>query len=149
MTKKKFRLATLQKIRKQHRDTCRMDLAKAHEAEQILAEQAAELKEKTTRLADFQQQTASAKTMDVNRLLQIQRFKAVVQADIKILQEKVLTVRNEIQRRRTILLAADRDVKSLEKHEEKLQEQNNADLLRQETKEIDEIASLRFIRQTR
>ena len=72
MAKYTFRLKTLQKVREAHRDQQRGSLAEAFRAEQVLAENRAQLIAEERELRELQRSASEGPYLDVNRLLEAQ-----------------------------------------------------------------------------
>src|SRR3954464_2471102 len=80
MSKYRFRLNTLQKVREIHRDQQRSSLAEAFRAEQVLAENRAELVVEEQELRELQRSATNGQYLDVNRLLEAQRYELLLKA---------------------------------------------------------------------
>jgi flagellar FliJ protein len=144
MAKYKFRLATLQKLREARRDRERSALAEAYRADQVLADRRAELSAEEVELRALQRSAAAAKYLNVNRLLEAQRYELVLKARGAEIARHQAALAVETERRRQQLIEADREVRVLERlHERKLQEHRRVEL-RDEIKELDEVASRRL-----
>ncbi len=78
--------------------------------------------------------------MDVDELVEAHRYAAALRAQEEGLRQKRQTLAAEIDRRRQALLAADRDVKVLEKLRERRQAQHRLEEERQLAKQLDEAA---------
>lgn len=141
MAKFRFRLATLQKLREIQRDELRAKLAEAVQAQQILEEQLAQV---TVDIADLQalrRQEVTSGQVQVESLLQAQRYQGVLLAQQATMREQSRLLMAEVERRRVAVVEADRQVKVLEKlHERKLDEFRQ-DQQRAEFKVLDEVAA--------
>ena len=143
MTKFQFRLATLQKLRETHRDEMRGRLAEAYRAEQLLAEQIKSIQSEAAELQQNQRNYFQTKSSNVNQLLNVQRYQAVLRTQLTTLKSQTGMLRTEIEKRRLALVEADQQVRALEKlHERQLDEHRRQQLLA-EAKEMDEIAGRR------
>jgi flagellar FliJ protein len=76
----------------------------------------------------------------LDRLLDAQRYESVLRAQLNVYREQAMRVAEEIERRRQLLIEADRDVHILEKLREKQLARHNDELAREEMKELDELA---------
>jgi flagellar protein FliJ len=143
MAKYKFRLETLQKLREARRDQERSALAEAFRAEQILTEHRDAIAAEQLTLRTMQRDAASARYLDVNRLLEAQRYELVLKSREQELvrQKELLAI--ETERRRQSLVEADREVRVLELLDERHRQQHRQDEQRNETKQLDETANLR------
>jgi flagellar export protein FliJ len=79
--------------------------------------------------------------VDVDRLLTTNRYELVVQAEINVVLQHEQTLAEEIERRRQTLVAADREVRVLEKLRERQLEQFRQQQALAEMKQIDEVAA--------
>ena len=114
MAKYKFRLETLQKVREATRDEHRASLAEAFRAEQMLAESRAEVAAEAESLRALQRSASAGRYLDVNRLLEAQRYELLLKARSQELAKQAILLAAETERRRQILVEADRDVRVLE-----------------------------------
>ena len=134
-----FRLATLLRLRESVRNERRMQLTDALRVESVLAEQAAELAREMG--AARKAQVAPAGVVEVDRLIEAQRYELTLQMEQRRLEQQQATVATEVAQRRAALVTADQDVRSLEKLRESQMERWRADAERQVMKEMDEVAS--------
>jgi flagellar export protein FliJ len=149
MPKFKFRLATLLRLRESARDERRAQLAQAYRADELLAEKKRILEE---HLADMRRRTrlaASPGEIDVDRLLEARRFETVLLAQKEHVGNQQEMIRIEIERRRQALVAANREVRILENLRARQHGRHQAEENRQETKQLDEAARLRALREDR
>src|SRR6478752_8427830 len=114
MAKYKLRLETLQKVREANRDQQRASLAEAFRAEQVLAENRAELVAEEGELQELRRSAGDGKYLDVNRLLEAQRYELLLKAQSQELAKQAILLAAETERRRQLLVEADRDVRALE-----------------------------------
>src|SRR3954466_8944718 len=144
MAKYKFRLNTLQKVREIHRDQQRSSLAEAFRAEQVLAENRAQLVIEEQELRELQRSATNGQYLDVNRLLEAQRYELLLKAQSQELAKQAVLLAAETERRRQTLVEADREVRVLEKLDERHRHTHNRDQQRAETKRLDEAATVRW-----
>ena len=144
MAKYKFRLNTLQKVREAHRDQQRASLAEAFRAEQVLAENRAELVAEEGELRKLQRSATDGKYLDVNRLLEAQRYELLLKAQSQELAKQAVLLAAEAERRRQILVEADREVRVLELLDERHRRTHDRDEQRAETKRLDDVATVRW-----
>ncbi len=146
MSRYKFRLKTLQKIRISHRDAQRTALADAYRAEQILTEQRTSLGEELQALQHRKQSATEGAYLDVNRLVEAQRYEVVLRTkELELAaQEKMLAV--EVERRRKTLVEADREVRSLDLLDDRHREQHRHREEKSERVHLDEVARNQWIR---
>jgi len=136
----RFRLATLLRLREVTRDERRRQLAEAQRAEAVLRERRTQLQTEQQGLKD---ETAKFSTgrVDVDRVLSIQRYETVLQIEVASNAEQLRQVETEVERRRLILVAADRDVQVLEKLRETQKDRFRIEQERKDLKQMDEIAA--------
>jgi flagellar export protein FliJ len=147
MSKYKFRLATLQKLREARRNQERTALAEAFRAEQILAEHRAALAAEQLALRGLQRDATAGRYLDVDRLLDAQRYELVLKSrELELAgQKELLAV--ETERRRQAVVEADREVRVLELLDERHRRQHQRNAERQEIKQFDEAALNRHVGQ--
>jgi flagellar FliJ protein len=141
MAKYRFRLATLRKLRESHRDELRGKLAEAYHAAQKLEEQQLAIAEEIAVLQDTQRRTATGATTNVNSLLEAQRYQAVLRAQQNTLRDQSKLLATEVERRRQTMIEADREVRVLDKLNERQKLDHQQTLNRAEVRELDEVAS--------
>jgi len=143
MSKFRFRLATLLRLREAARDQRRSELAEAHRVDEVLHARAEGVRRELEWLKDRCRRAAGPGTVNVDQLVEGQRYELTLKAQGTQIQRQREMVVQEIQRRREALLAADRDVRVMEKLREKQAQQHREEEERQEHKRLDEVASLR------
>jgi flagellar protein FliJ len=137
----RFRLQTLARLHQAARDERRAELADALRVDDALRDQLAELDE-NRRLAR-RIQTLGAGPVDVDRLLEAQRYEASVIGEIRHVEDQRTRVAEEIERRRAALVEADRQVKLLDKLRETQEAEHLATEQAAEMKLMDEAAGRR------
>ncbi|NOY42867.1 MAG: flagellar export protein FliJ [Planctomycetes bacterium] len=142
MSKFRFRLATLRKLREIRRDELRTKLAEASRATQMLDEQIMAVGSELTNLQS-EQRAAIAGSADVNVLLETQRYQAILRAQQSTMQDQAGILKAEVERRRQAVVEADKEVRLLEKLNERQRNEHQKQMQRAEVKELDEIASSR------
>ena len=144
MAKYKFRLETLQKVREAQRDLQRASLAEAFRAEQVLAENQAQLVAEERELRELQRSATDGKYLDVNRLLEAQRYELLLKAQGEELAKQAILLAAEAERRRQTLVEADREVRVLELLDERHRRAHDREEQRAETKRLDDVATVRW-----
>jgi flagellar FliJ protein len=144
MARFNFRLQTLRRLREIHRDEQRGRLATAFEAERILAEQRNAVTAETAALVESQRTLMRQGALDVNQLLTAQRYQMALEAQSRTLADQAARLAEEVERRRQSLVEADREVRVLDKLEERKRQQHREASQRAETKVLDEVASTRW-----
>jgi flagellar FliJ protein len=134
-----FRLATLMRLRESWRDEKRGELAQALRADAALLDRLQEL-EGDLRQLRVNATHQSVGPINVDRLLDAQRYELLLRAEeqMAIAQRKLLA--EEIERRRLVLVEADREVRVLEKMKETQAARHQAEEERREQAQLDEIA---------
>lgn len=140
MAKFKFRLATLLRLREAARDQRRTELAEAYRADNLLRARLEQLGQQLAWLETECRKVAGPGTVDVDRLVEAQRYEVVLRTQQNQLASHRKAVNAEIERRRQTLVAADRDVRVLEKLRQKQRRRHRAEESRMEIKQFDEVA---------
>ena len=136
----RFRLATLLRLREAARDERRAQLAEAYQAEEIIKKRLTALDDDIAQLRDRYKHAAEPGSVNVDSLLESQRFEAIVKAEKQVIAGQVELLAKEIEKRRDALIAADREVRVLEKLRETGQERHQQLELAKEAKMLDEVA---------
>ena len=140
MPKYRFQLATLQKVREAKRDRDRAALAEAFRAEQLLSEQRMTLAAEQVELREMRRSASAEQYLDVNRLIEAQRYELVLNARESDLTRQQSAVAVETERRRQVLVEAERDVRALELLDERQRREFERHQQRIEAKRLDEAA---------
>ena len=141
-----FRLKTLLRLREAVRDQRRGELAQAYEAERILQQQSNELQSQfAAMLAD--RRAAAIEHVNVDRLMEMQRYEMILQAQQHTLSQQQQDLRKEIDRRRDALVESDREVRVLEKLRERDELRHRQREQRIEAKELDEVGVTQYARE--
>jgi flagellar export protein FliJ len=143
MSKYQFRLETLRRLRIAHRDQQRSALADAYRAEQILSERRAELAEEQSQLRNMQRAAISGRYADVNQLVEAQRYETILIANQQQLADQARRLADEVERRRLVLVEADRAVRVLDLLDERHRLEYRRQAQRLEVKRLDEVAMTR------
>ena len=142
MARFKFRLATLLKLREAVRDERRAELAQAYRADDVLNKLLEQAQTELNALEDQCRKAAGPGTIDIDRLIEAQRYEIILKLQQRHLNEQRGRLAAEIERRRVALLAANREVRILEKLRERQLEQYNQAENRLDIKRLDEVARL-------
>ena len=146
MAKFTFRLAALLRLRETRRDECRAALAEAYRIDEALARQFDGLSRELDALRNFCRRKASPGAVDIDRLVEAQRYELVIRARQQDIAQQRETLAAEIERRRQVLVEADREVRVLEKLRERQAEQYRRDEELREAKRLDEVATQQVCR---
>ena len=138
-----FRLTTLLRLREAARDQRRGQLAEAFRAEEALHARLSELEYDLGELKRQYRQTAAAGPLDVDPLIDAQRYELLLLAEQQSIGQQSQTLAVEIDKRREALVAADREVRVLEKLRETQADRHRSDEEQREMKQMDEVASRR------
>lgn len=136
----RFRLAVLLQLRVQERDQRRMEYGQALEAERILTLRREELDAERLATEAAVREAKSPGAANIDFLQQLQRYLLLLQGQRAALKKQLEQVAVEVQRRREVLVEADRRVKTLEKLRDKQLAAHLQKALAQEGKELDELA---------
>ena len=146
MAEFKFRLATLLRLRETTRDERRAELAAAYRTDQNLQQQLARLAVELEELKAVSRRAAGPGKVDVDQLVEAQRYQRTLESRQRQIIEERTSLAVEIERHRQTLLAADREVRTLEKLRETRHARHRQDENRREIKQLDEVASLLALR---
>ena len=144
MARFRFRLQTLRRLRETHRDEQRSRLATAFEAERILAAQREQVAMEILGLGEARRRLMQQSALDVNQLLASQRYQLTLEAQSRTLAEQAEKLAAEVERRRRAVVEADREVRVLDKLEERQRQQHRIAQGRIEAKTLDEVATTRW-----
>lgn len=147
MSSFRFRLETLHRLRVSDRDQRRAELAKAQRAEDTLLGQADTLAREQNDVQELSRKLASPGAADVDRLIASHRYELVLRARSQQLAAQIHQVRGEVERRRQVLIDADRQVRVLEKLRERQQGAHQVRAEKLEQKQLDEQTLVGFTRQ--
>ena len=147
MAKFKFRLAPLLKLRESVRDERRGELAEAYHADDLLQQQIGQTQQQMQNLQELCRQQVSPGTVDVDRLVESQRHELLLKSQEKQLLQQKQRLSDEIERRRQLLVEANREVRVLEKLREKQSQRHQDEENRRQVKQLDEVAGQRAARE--
>ena len=142
MPKFQFRLATVLRLRESVRDERRNQLAQALQAEQMLIDRIESLDAELTSLRQAAHRTVDNK-VNLDRLLDAERYELVLKAERQSIVAQRSTLEAELQRRRDVLVQADRDVRVLERLRDVQAERHRYEEIYRETQQLDEVAARR------
>lgn len=142
----KFRLATLLRLREAERDERRADLAKAYQAADILKQKQRDIEQEQEETRLQQLQLVGPGQASVEKILNGQRYSLILRVNLTQLAQQQAQVAAEVERRRLVLVEADRQVRILEKLSEKKFAEYQEEELKHEMRELDEQAIQGFER---
>jgi flagellar protein FliJ len=143
----KFRLSTLLRIRYATRDERRGALADAYRVDGLLRDRLLAVGGELDQLKDQCRQAAGPGDVDVDRLVEAQRFELTLRHQQRQILRQRETVAAEIDRRQQALVEADREVKVLERLREKQAEAHRDVEERRDAKRLDEVAQHQAMRE--
>ncbi|MEX2026933.1 MAG: flagellar export protein FliJ [Pirellulaceae bacterium] len=144
-----FRLATLLRLRLAERDERRSDLAKALAAAEILRGQRQSLEGEQDDNLTALRRVAAPGSSNVDRLIHGHRYAAILKVRASQLASQELQIEREIERRRQVLVEADRQVRVLENLQSRQETEHRRQMDRLEARRLDEVATIGHFRQRR
>ena len=152
MSTYRFRLQTVLRLRVATRDERRAELGRAQRAAEVLREQQDKVAAEIVSTQDatremLQKQANSTSGLNVDSLLNANRNVMLLRAQAAQLVQQQKQIAVEIGKRQAALVEADRDVRVLEKLQEKGMKEHEFRELAIEQRELDEIAIVRAFRQ--
>jgi flagellar FliJ protein len=147
MSKFKFRLATLLRLREATRDERRTELAEAYRVDDTLKRQLQRTEEEITSMQADCRKTVEPGEVDLDRLVEAQRYKIALRLQRLQIARQRETVQTEIERRRQVLAEANREVRVLENLRDKQAGQHRQQEDRREMKRLDEVAQQQALRE--
>lgn len=147
MARFQFRMKTLLRLHEATRDERRTELAQAQRAADAVQERLDELASELTNLGAASREAISPGRIDVDRLLTVQRYELLLRAQVQQAQAQKQMVEAEVERRREALVAANREVKSLENLRQRQLERHQAEDAKREGAALDEAAGRRHGRE--
>jgi flagellar FliJ protein len=139
-----FRLAAVLKVREAERQQRRLELAQAFEADRVLQQQIDALASELALARQQSRQNAAPGQINVDRLLEFQRYALHVMGQSKTVRLQQSSIRDEIERRRKAVVEADRQVRTLENLREKQLAAHRVEEFKTEQKSLDEAGARRI-----
>lgn len=136
----RFRLQPVRRLREARRDELRGQLADAVRAAEVVSEQRARIAAEMVEVRQQQGTATKRRVLNVNQVMDAQRYAMLLEAQDASLVQKAKLVEQEIERRRRAVVEAEREVKALDKLEEKQRGQHESASERQQAKQLDEVA---------
>ena len=143
----KFRLAPLLQLRAATRGERRAALAEAYRVDEVLRQRLAAVTGELQALCAERRQLAAPGVVNVDRLVESQRYELVAKMQEAQLVRQREGVAAEIQRRRQALVEADREVRVLEKLRDRQAEAFRREEEHKEAKRLDEVAFQQVLRE--
>lgn len=143
-----FRLATLERLRRQIREHCQLDVAEAETAERRLFAEQSLVGQRLAELHAGMRSSGSPGHIDPQQLTAAGEFGNRLQAQLAQLNQKRAQLEDEIARRRDALVEADRELKTLEKLRERQHQQHELAARRADQKLLDDAAARQVERES-
>ena len=141
----RFRLKAVATLREQARDRLAEALAEVMEAQRIVKEQINQLQREIEK-ALKQRHMASIGIVRIDRLLMVQRHQLMLEAQRDQANQQLKLLEEEYDRRRALLVEAEKEVKAMERLKETQKARWDQDQLIAEQKQMDEWASTQYQR---
>ena len=142
MASPSFRLETLLKRRRLARNQRQTEVARAQQTKGVLEEQMMQLKTEFEETHQHVRQNAGPGEVDIEAVLAANQQQMILKAEQSLVDERRQQLQIEIECRTEALSVADRDVKTLEKLQEKQYEKYRREQIKRNQRQIDEIAQL-------
>lgn len=146
MTRFQFRLQSMLQLAESQRDERRRELAAALEAVEVLRGRHATVDEEIQQVRELRS-TASLGHVRVEQLLDASRYELLLRSQLSEIQTQQTQVDEELERRRLVLVEADRHVQTLNKLRERKFAEHQLEEDRKQQRLLDEVAAQRYIRQ--
>jgi flagellar protein FliJ len=140
MAQSHFRLDKVHHIRQNAREQRRIELLEAQQAEDQAAAQVAELMSSLQFVRGHVQLATTPGRLNLDDLRHAQRYERSLRGELESAQSRRETLSAEVERRRQSLVEADREVKVLDRWQEKQHAQFRIDQARSEAKLHDDQA---------
>ena len=129
------------KLREAERQQRRIELAEAFHAETLLRQQIEQVHQDIQHIEKRSRVITSPGRVHVDRVLDTHRYKLLLRSQVMTLSQKETQLQTEIEKRRTALAAADRDVRVLEKLRDRRQAEHGEAELKRELQQLDEVTT--------
>ncbi len=147
MSRYRFSLQPIRRLRQAHRDVQRERLGEALHAANVLESQETTVQAELEQLRQARRGAMQREALDVNRLLDTQRYELLMQGQLQIVRNQQQTIAQEVDRRRAALAEAEQQVRVLDKLDERRQAEWHREELRREEVLLGEIATQRHWRE--
>lgn len=141
----RFRFDSLMDLRARERDQAGMDVAKAVEAIDRVNEQIAQIEQQRTDIRNQQHETLQRDGVSVDQMLQHGRYDVQLHADQINLRQTLTQLNTELEKRRVHLVAAEAEVKRLERLRATQLAEHRVLESKQEQAEADDLTSARVV----
>lgn len=147
MSRYRFSLQPIRRLRQAHRDAQRERLGEAIHAASILESHENTVLRELEQLRQTRRNSMQGASIDVNRLLDTQRYELLMQGQLQAVRQQQQTIALEIDRRREAMAEAEQQVRVLDKLDERKQEEWHRAELRREELVLNELATQMHRRQ--
>ena len=145
MSRFRFRFESLLHQYEQQRDAAGGEVAKANEAIAKVQSQIETLHSQRETSRKEASRVAAASDVKIDAMLQRGRYDVQLQAEIAQLQQTLAQLHTERDRRQTVLLQQQQEVKRMEQLRERHLEEHTTEVKRVEQKELDDVVSAQQI----
>lgn len=146
MSRYRFSLETIRRLRQAHRDAQRDRLGEALHAANILETHVSATLTELEQLREVQREGMRGESPDVNRLLDAQRYELLLQNQLQTIRKQQETIAQEVDRRRRSLAEAEQQVRVLDKLDERRKADWQMGELRREELILGELALQQHLR---
>ncbi|MGN6545833.1 MAG: flagellar export protein FliJ [Aureliella sp.] len=143
----RFRLSSIMRLRIRERDKAAQALQQAQLAKQKLLDQIEALEQESREQASLRGE-ASLGQVDIQRLLDAQRYQMNLLENIRSIQSNVALIEQEIEKRRAKLVVCEQGVRALEKLEETKRAAWQAEQAERTQASLDEWASFQHFQRS-
>ncbi|MCC7084608.1 MAG: flagellar export protein FliJ [Pirellulales bacterium] len=135
-----FRFDQVHQFRRSVREQRRLELLEVQRAEDQLACQIAQLHDELQSIRSQARSVVRPGQLDLSQLRHAQRYEQSLRSELSQAQRRCQTLAAEVEHRRQALVAAEQEVKLLDRLQEQQRVRRRLDLARREAKLHDELA---------
>jgi flagellar protein FliJ len=147
MTRFQFRLQSMLRLAESQRDERRRELAAALEAVEVLRGRHETLDEEIQQIRQLRCAASLGENVRVEQLLDASRYELLLRSQLTEIENQQTQVDEELERRRLILVEANRHVQTLKKLRERKLAEHQLEEDRKQQRLLDEVAAQRYMRQ--
>jgi len=133
-----FHLQTVLDVRETARNECRARLAESFATARKLEERRQSIEHELAAAVQLRQ-AGQVGPLDAQHLARVQRYEQLLRGDLGIVGEQILAVEQRIERERKTLIAADRQVRLLERLRDKQHARHRQQESASESRELDDL----------
>ena len=146
MSRFQFRLQSMLQLAESQRDERRREVAAALEAVEVLRKRHQTLGEEIEDVRQLRSTASLGENVRVERLLDASRYELLLRAQVGEVENQQVQVDEELERRRQLLVEADRHVQTLENLRERKRVEHRLEQDRKQQNLLDEVAAQRYMR---